>query len=368
MKEEELIKTLESVELPEIELQSHQRRLRMALLNSGYSRRQWGVPILELAKSKLKGVRDTMIRELVSRQPVWKTALASALAVVLIMGLAITLPGLTGQSPEALAADIAQNSPEVRALVGGEPVALNTTVTDGTAYVLCLGRSGESAISIVDVVNKTELQVVEVKSELPQLSDEQKAKAIDIVKANSKAQELLSSGGTIAKVVGFPMPVKIIKVGDDELTLKEDETGSVIAGVIIVAPYKEDDEAQWVFQVDLAKEKVVDIIEPVPEKPVLEKPEPVWWTAPSGEELIDIAKTDPEVQELFDQGAVLVGVGTAETDDGVTADAALALQLDEELWMVRIDLVNEQVTEVKLLPQVELGDDIRFFDDISFVK
>ena len=45
MKEEELIKKLENVELPTIELQSHRRRLRMALLDAGYLKRQRGVTI-----------------------------------------------------------------------------------------------------------------------------------------------------------------------------------------------------------------------------------------------------------------------------------------------------------------------------------
>jgi hypothetical protein len=36
MNKEDLIKKLENIELPEIEIQSHQRRLRLALLNSGY--------------------------------------------------------------------------------------------------------------------------------------------------------------------------------------------------------------------------------------------------------------------------------------------------------------------------------------------
>jgi len=40
MKEEELIKRLENVELPDIKLQSHRRRLRMALLDAGYLQRQ----------------------------------------------------------------------------------------------------------------------------------------------------------------------------------------------------------------------------------------------------------------------------------------------------------------------------------------
>jgi len=357
MKEEELIKKLGSVDLPRIEVQGHQRRLRMALLDSEYFREQTEVGVFSLAKSKIKGGINTM-KGLISWRPIWKPALVSTLAIALIVSSALFVPSLVSPSAETLAADIAKNSPEVRALVGGEPIDVAIEITNGTAYVLCLGHSGESAISVVDVVNKTELQVVEVKWELPQLSEEEKAKAIGIVEANSKAQELLSNGGTIAKVVCYPMSVKI-KVGDDELTLEEEKTGSVIAGVIIVAPYKEDDEAQWVFQVDLAKEEVVDIIEPVPEKPMWEKPEPVG-TAPSWEELIDIAKTAPEVQELFDQGAKLAAVGIAGTAD--TNEAALMLELDEERWMVRIDLNKEEVTKVELVPQVAPGERIYLFN------
>jgi len=105
--------------------------------------------------------------------------------------------------------------------------------------------------------------------------------------------------------------------------------------------------------------KVVDIIEPVPEKPVL-KPEPVW-TAPSWEGLVDLAKTDPEVQELFDQGAELVAVGTAGTAD-TTEETALTLELDEEKWMVRIDLNKEEVTKVELVPQVKPGERVYLFN------
>lgn len=372
MKEEELIKKLESIDLPRIEVQSYRRRLRMALLDSEYFREQPEVGVFSLAKSKMKGGINTM-KGLISWRPIWKPALVSTLAIALIVSSALFVPSLVSPSAETLAADIAKNSPEVRALVGGEPVALETEITNGTAYVLCSGRSGESAISIVDVVNKTELQVVQIKSELPELSEEQKAKAIEIVKANSTAQQLLSNGGTIAKVVYYPMPVKM-KVGDDKLTLEEDKTGSVIAGVMIVAPYKDDDEALWLFQVDLAKEKVVDIIEANgsetatiarPSKPAL-KPEPVW-TAPSWEEeeLIDIAKIDREVQQLFDQGAKLVAVGisgTAAEDAEDIEEAALTLELDEEKWMVRIDLNKEEVTKVEHLLQVAPGDDISFRD------
>ena len=64
MKEEELIKKLESVELPEIELQSHRRRLKMALLDTVCLKKRWEVGIMELAKSKLRGAEGAILSAL----------------------------------------------------------------------------------------------------------------------------------------------------------------------------------------------------------------------------------------------------------------------------------------------------------------
>jgi hypothetical protein len=67
MKEEELVRKLENIVLPDIKLQSHQRRLRMALLAASYLQRQQRITTLELVKSKLKAGKDIMIRGLISR-------------------------------------------------------------------------------------------------------------------------------------------------------------------------------------------------------------------------------------------------------------------------------------------------------------
>jgi len=213
MKEEELIKKLESVELPRIELQSHQCRLRMALLDAGYLQRQRGVAILELAKSKVKGGIDIMIRGLVSRQPVWKTAVASVLAIALIMGLALTLPGLTGQSPEALAADIAKNSPQVQVALGGEKVTvLEIKVVDDKGTLVCEGAIGQYILVDVDLeaAEVTELEVVS----MPELTEAEKEEAIAIAKADPRVQELLEQGASIDRVA--PMISFIIEDTEDE--------------------------------------------------------------------------------------------------------------------------------------------------------
>lgn len=47
MNKDDLIKKLENLDLPEIELPSHQRRLKMALLNSGYFKKQTTMSLLK---------------------------------------------------------------------------------------------------------------------------------------------------------------------------------------------------------------------------------------------------------------------------------------------------------------------------------
>ena len=184
MKEEELIKKLESAKLPEIELQSHRRRLKMALLDAGYLKKRRGVSIMELTKSKLKGATDIAARGLTSPRPVWKTALASVLAIALIVGLSIGLPSLMGQSPEVLAAEIAQNSPEVIASLGGDEVetvkVLN--IKDNMATVIVESRMGGIVTALVDLHTKIVTQAVGG----PQLTDEEKEKALNIFTADPR--------------------------------------------------------------------------------------------------------------------------------------------------------------------------------------
>lgn len=251
MREEELIKKLESVRLPEIELQSHRRRLRMALLNAGYLQRQREVAILELAKSKVKGGIDIMIRGLVSRQPVWKTALASVLAIALIVGLTITLPGLTGQSAEALAADIAQNSPQVQAALGdGEVQVVKVIkVVDDKGTVICQGESG---VVTAEVNLKTkEVTVVS----MPELTEADKAEAINIAKADPRVKELLDKGASISKV----SPMYSFGARMNPETGEIEEFSEELVRVEITLG-----ETIWVAHVDLAEGKVMRLREMTP--------------------------------------------------------------------------------------------------------
>ena len=193
MKEEELIKKLEKVELPLIELESHRRRLRVAVLNADQLlNEQPRVTTLALAKSKVSRGMDTIRRGLVSRQPVWKTSLVCILTVALITGLAIALPLLIGQSPEALAASIVRNSPEVWAALVVKPieagqvdvhsvavalVRVELIEEDGdNARVLVRGEWGRYAVADVNLGAKEVTRVYK----FPEFSDEEKLSLIHI--------------------------------------------------------------------------------------------------------------------------------------------------------------------------------------------
>jgi len=379
MREEELIKKLERVELPQIELQSHRRRLRMALLNAGYLQRQRQVAILDLAKSKVIGGIDTMIRGLVSRQPVWKTAVIGILALALITGLAITLPRLTGQSAEALAADIAENSPQVRAALNGEPIVeVKIIGADGDEVrVLCQGEEGRLALANVNLAVKKVTYVQKIK--FPEFSDEEKARAIEIAKADPKVQELLDKGGTIDKVISLP-------IGDDgygPISLKIGEEGAIaVEGDMLPAVVIVLDNQKWMVLVDIDKGEVDRILEPKSMAGVtasivagattsIEKELkqikleglaiPPITEATKGE-AINIAKADPRVQELLDKGAEIVMVGgrfsgrMVESEDGKTitltsitrdrVEVILELPGEELLTVIEVDLAEGKVVSI----------------------
>jgi hypothetical protein len=279
MKEEELIKKLEKVELPLIELESHRQRLRMAVLNAGrLLNEQPRVTTLALAKSRVSRGMDVMRRGLVSRQPVWKTALVSILTVALITELAIALPLLIGQSPEALATSIVCKSPEVRAALVvkpievGPPETVEATVTadvavalvrvelmeeDGdNARVLVRGEWGRYVVADVNLVAKE----VTCVYKFPEFSDEEKATAIEIARAAPEVQELLDEEGKIHRLIPLALGD-----ADDAMSFKlDDEEGEIAVenGRILPAAVIVVDNQRWLVFVDIDEGEVVRILNP----------------------------------------------------------------------------------------------------------
>lgn len=216
--------------------------------------------ILGLAKSRVRVSIDTITRGLVSRQPIWKTAVAGILALALVIGLSLTIPSLTKQSPEALAASIARNSPEVQAALDGEEieeVEVTTKVVDDEGNVLMVLVKTERR-AVATRVNLDTKQVTEiVRVHVPEFEEGDEQKALDIAKADPRVQELLAQGGVVVKEVHLGYSVDIAQVtGPDGVTRKEG-TAKPTAFVSIDLKGK-----AWSVAVDLDEERVMGIGKP----------------------------------------------------------------------------------------------------------
>jgi hypothetical protein len=246
MKEDDLIKKLENAALPDIKLKDHQRRLRMALLDYGYRNRQRKAAIFE---SIFKGVKDTMIKGLVSRQPVWKIATVG-LALVIILGLSITIPSLRTESVYAQAEEIAKNSASVKeALGGGEIQVVRIDISDmaGTGKVIAKGEAG-SVLAEVDLkANKVMATFV---------ADDQRV--IEIAKADPKVKELLDSGATIGEVSTMYISGSMGNVATGEM---EDISETLVMVGI------NGTEGSYVAYIDLAEGNVERLLKSVPMDP-----------------------------------------------------------------------------------------------------
>ncbi|MEE9473407.1 MAG: hypothetical protein V3V82_05435, partial [Acidimicrobiia bacterium] len=113
MKEDELDRKLGNVELPDIEVTGHRSRLRTALLESGYFKKQQEATIMEVAKSKTTGAVTGLWGRLVTPRPAWQLGLGGVVvaAVLIAVWLMTSLP--SGQTSHALAADIARTDQAV---------------------------------------------------------------------------------------------------------------------------------------------------------------------------------------------------------------------------------------------------------------
>lgn len=261
----ELRQTLETVtdKTPSVQAWA---RLQQRLASEEQSR----VNVFNLAKAKLRREVDIVKGRLISRQPVWKSALAGAVVVALIAGLALTIPPLLGQPQEVLAAEIAQNDPQIRELLPeGTVVRVMKIVKPGQGgifHVLFLisgesvwGKGDEGEATTIDaVVDVRERKVVGLKAvkteEVPitPLRVEDKKKAVGITMADYRVQEILNGGAKIQRVI----PLPFFQPSDGALTVN-----AVGVVLIKVPPGSQARAERWIVQVDLTEGKVINIVE-----------------------------------------------------------------------------------------------------------
>lgn len=189
MKKEELEKKLENINLPHIGIQSHQQRLKMALLNSGY-------------------FKEKIIMS-------WTKKLVPAgvvLALIVVLGVTVVNPKLI----EAKAIKIAKNDPQIQKIMKETGAVIKEVkIKEGKGYVLLILPEDRLPLSLERVATKNDegemeffvgtlVQVdlkeqrvdnVEILMESSiysvQLTDEEKAKVIGIAKNDLNVQEMI---------------------------------------------------------------------------------------------------------------------------------------------------------------------------------
>ncbi len=112
--------------------------------------------------SKIKAESNKSIKVWLQRQPAWKVSTVAILSLALIIGLVIVKPMVDNQSQAAMAADIVENSPEVKTFFSGMSFQTEVVnVSDSKALVLVKGQEGVAVTVDVDLTSK----VVTIKSQ-----------------------------------------------------------------------------------------------------------------------------------------------------------------------------------------------------------
>lgn len=262
MGNEDLIKNLEEnlekIEIPEIEIQGHKTRLRMALLNSNYF--------------KNPGFLEILRKYLVFAVPVFTLFLLIAAGTIIIQ------PKIA----ETKALAIAKNNPGIKELMEKNNMVLSEIkIEDGKAFILLspaeeikqgveknpvikIQKTGggeneseniEGAIVEVNINQKEVSKISPIKGDdIAPLIEEEKESAKEIAESEEVIKEFIPEGAQVEKVQSF-LPQKI------SLTKKDNKIEAVSQPEVEKKAqiYYTLDGKKWVVKVNLNEKRVEEI-------------------------------------------------------------------------------------------------------------
>lgn len=253
MNEDELIKKIENARLPEIEVASHRRRLKEALMATASIQKHPGK--LNIAESFFARVTDALLPLFAS--PRRRAAVSFALAVVII-GLVMRPVWIARSSPVALASGIAEGDSELQTLLsgGGKVSVLDVAVDGSAAHLVCTGATGDLAEVDVDL----EARIITRRQRLEgiflaELGEEARRSALSIALTDPRVREIFASGGSVRRVLPSFSSLSGVSVLDGRYTkLHTTPEGAIIQ--------LELNGRSWLVQTNLEEEKVERVIEP----------------------------------------------------------------------------------------------------------
>lgn len=202
------------------------------------------IPLLDLAKSRIRGG----IEGLRSR-PVWQKALASSLAVALIVGLCLAIPLLLRQSPVALAEELAVEDPGVQVLLaekGFDPSNMHRVAekADGgnIYHVYFIDPTDNALIGTVTVDMEqrmvTKIGLIESSEQFGLVTGVSKEDVVQIARRNHMVRRILDKWAEVGRMSCLSSPQR--KVVALELRLGQ---------------------KRWLVKIDLLEGEVISIFE-----------------------------------------------------------------------------------------------------------
>jgi hypothetical protein len=249
MTNEQVIRRLENVALPDIGLEGHRRELRAALLR-------------EYARTSAQHGRVGMFAWLKYRPPAWKAVLIAATAsllAALVLTLSVFVPRFQPGPTPANIVETVLASKEVRAALGNEEMAAATVNDLGgqLVEVIVEGRGGAIIIARMDTRNET-VRIMEISYVLlfgsifePQqpLTGEDRGKAIDVARTNSTFRSLLDEGFAIYRVDAVEAVISTRRLADGPMI----KTSAKWAMIDL-----ESQDSRWAFLIDPENGRVMD--------------------------------------------------------------------------------------------------------------
>ena len=255
MKEDELTKKLETIELPAVEIPSHRSRLKMALLNAGHLRDQTTVSETLPTQNVLKRGVAAVMRSLFSHQPIWKKALVTLIAVVVI-GLAVALPLILLRESPVSAEQITANAILEASKVStfkAEGTMNGTMEIVGGSHA-GISTSSAQSLSILDRTNKKQLSTIDMTIEIPTIGKQQLTSQTYII--DEWMYMKMSLPGSIERWTKMEMPAPFW-ASDNELSMQTDLLKTA-QKVSLIGTEKVDGIDCYVLQIDTDIQVVKD--------------------------------------------------------------------------------------------------------------
>jgi hypothetical protein len=256
MENKNLIEKLEKVSLPKIEIASHKKRLKLALIN-------------EYFREERKGDVFNIVRKL---------APLGAIAVVLVALIFNNL--IFPKYSIAEAEKIALNDPQVKEWTEKGSVIKDTEIIDNKAYILIqpqkeIQKAAESlktetsdikeefagALIEVDFKGKKVSKIEKIVPEITSLTEKEQERVKEISTNDPEVNKIIPKEASILKIKTTPPSMKLKREDDSVSVVPESNTDREVK---IIYEYNQN---QWESKIDLNKEEVksVNFLGEVPE-------------------------------------------------------------------------------------------------------